>query len=254
MSPTSGVIGEAWGLYKAHWRHLLSISFVVYLAVAIIGVLLVALLTWLGAILAVLVSLVALFWLQAALVKAVDDIRDGRADLSVGDTFEAARAHLGAVLVAGVLAAIAIGIGFVLLIIPGLVLLTFWCVIVPSIVIEGKSAGESFGRSFDLVRGHFWRVLGVIVLAVLIYFGFEIVLSLILTPLADWLKNFVSTIVSGTLTAPFFALVLTVLYFRLRGAQDLATAPPPTAPTEPPAADAPPAAAPPEEPPPATPA
>jgi len=232
MSPTSGVITEAWNLYKAHWRHLLSISFLVYLAVAIIGVLLVAILTWLGAILAVLVSLIALFWLQATLVKAVDDIRDGRADLSVGDTFQAARAHLAAVIVAGILAAIGIGIGFVLLIIPGLVLLTFWCVIVPTIVIEGKSAGESFGRSFDLVRGHFWRVLGVIVLAVLIYFGFEIVLTLILSPFADWLKNFVSTIVSGTLTAPFFALVLTVLYFRLSAAKELAAAPAPTAPEQ----------------------
>ncbi len=218
MSPTSGVIGEAWNLYKAHWRHLLSISFVVYLAVALIGVLLVAILTWVGAILAALISLVAIFWLQATLVKAVEDIRDGRVDLSVGDTFEAARAHLAAVLVAGLIATIAIGIGFILLIIPGLVLLTFWCLIVPSIVIEGKSAGESFGRSIDLVRGHFWRVLGIIVLTVLIYFGFQIVLSLILSPLADWLKSFVSTIVSGTLTAPFFALVLTVLYFRLSAA------------------------------------
>src|SRR6476469_8830774 len=113
MSPTSGVIGEAWNLYKTHWRHLLSISFVVYLAVALI--------------LALLISFVALFWLQATLVKAVDDIRDGRADLSVSDTFEAARAHLAAVLVAGLIAVIGIGIGFGLLIIPGLVILTFWC-------------------------------------------------------------------------------------------------------------------------------
>jgi hypothetical protein len=218
MSPTSGVIGEAWNLYKAQWRHLLSISFVVYLAVAIIGVILVGVLTWVGAILAALISLVAIFWLQAALVKAVEDIRDGRADLSLSETFAAGRAHLTPVLVAGVIATIAIGIGFILLIIPGLVLLTFWCVIIPAIVIEGKSAGESFGRSFDLVRGHFWRVLGIIVLTVLIYAGFEIVLSLILSPLADWLKNFVSTVVSGTLTAPFFALVLTVLYFRLSAA------------------------------------
>jgi len=242
MNPTSGVIGEAWNLYKAHWRHLLSISFVVYLAVALIGVLLVAILTWVGAILAALISLVAIFWLQATLVKAVEDIRDGRVDLSVSDTFEAARAHLAAVLVAGLIATIAIGIGFILLIIPGLVLLTFWCLIVPSIVIEGKSAGESFGRSIDLVRGHFWRVLGIIILTVLIYFGFQIVLSLILSPLADWLKSFVSTIVSGTLTAPFFALVLTVLYFRLSAA---AAATP---------VEEPPAEAAPEEPPSATPA
>jgi hypothetical protein len=249
VSPTSGVIGEAWNLYKAHWRHLLSISFVVYLAVALIGVVLVALLTWLGAILAVLVSLVALFWLQAALVKAVDDVRDGRADLSFSQTFEAARAHLTSVLVAGIIAVIGIGIGFVLLIIPGLILLTFWCVIIPTIVLEGKSAGESFGRSFDLVRGYFWRVLGFVVLTLLIYFGFEIVLTLVLSPLADWVKNFVSTIVSGTLTAPFFALVLTVLYFRLRAAHEQVA--PATAGT--PAAEQP-AETPPEDPPPATPA
>jgi hypothetical protein len=250
VSPTSGVIGEAWSLYKTHWRHLLSISFVVYLAVALIGVLLVAILTWVGAVLAALISLVAIFWLQAALVKAVEDVRDGRADLSLGETFEAARAHLTPVLVAGVIAAIGIGIGFLLLIIPGLVLLTFWSVIVPSIVIEGKSAGESFGRSFDLVRAYFWRVLGIIVLTVLIYAGFEIMLSLILSPLADWLKNFVSTVVSGTLTAPLFALVLTVLYFRLHAAKEQ-VAPPLAGPAE--ATPSPEGQPPTEEPPPATP-
>ena len=249
MSPTSGVIGEAWSLYKAHWRHLLSISFVVYLAVALIGVLLVAVLTWFGEILAALLALVAIFWLPATLGKAGEDIRDGRVDLSVGDTFEAARAHLAAVLVAGLIATIAIGIGFILLIIPGLVLLTFWCLIVPSIVIEGKSAGESFGRSIDLVRGYFWRVLGVIILTVLIYFGFQIVLSLILSPLADWLKSFVSTIVSGTLTAPFFALVLTVLYFRLSAVAEQVAPAAATTPVGEPSAEAPP----PAEPPPASP-
>ena len=227
MPPTSGVITEAWNLYKAHWRHLLSISLVVYLAVAIIGVLLVAVLTWLGAILAVLVSFIGFFWMQAALVKAVEDVRDGRPDLSLSETFGAGRVHLAAVVVAGVLAAIAITIGFVLFIIPGLVLLTFWCLIIPTIVVERKSAGESFGRSVALVRGYFWRVLAIIVLTVLIVALFEIVLTLVLSPLADWIKNFASTVVSGTLTAPFLALVLTVLYFRLSAAKELAVAAPP---------------------------
>ena len=83
----------------------------------------------------------------------------------------------------------------------------------------------------------------------MIYFGFEIVLALILSPLADWLKNFVSSVVSGTLTAPFFALVLTVLYFRLSAAAEQ-VAPAAAAPAEQPFAE------PPSEelPPPATPA
>ena len=230
MSPTSGVIGEAWALYKAHWRHLLTFSFVVYVAVALIGALLTAVLTWFGALVAAFLSLVAVFWLQAALVKAVDDVRDGRADLSLGETFAAAREHLGAVLVAGLLAAIGIILGLILLIVPGLVLMTWWAVIIPTIVLENRSAGESFTRSRELVRGNGWGVFGVIVLVILLLIGFQIVLGLVLTPLADWLQSFVAQIVSNTITAPFIAVVLTLLYFRLRAAKEPAATPEPASP------------------------
>jgi hypothetical protein len=237
VSPTSGVIGEAWGIYKAHWRHLLPISFVTYLVVAVITALLAAILTWFGALLGALISLVAVFWLQAALVKAVEDLRDGRADLSLQETFDAAKPHLGAVLVAGILAALGIAIGLLLLLAPGLFLMTIWAVIIPVIVLENKSAGESFSRSRELVRGNGWGVFGVILLTILLLIGFEIVLGLILTPFADWLRGFISNIVSGTLTAPFIAVVLTLLYFRLKAAKEpaqehVAVTPPPT-PTDP---------------------
>jgi hypothetical protein len=56
VKATDGVIREAWELYKAHWRHLLPISFVVYAGIAVVGALLTAVLTWLGALLAALIS------------------------------------------------------------------------------------------------------------------------------------------------------------------------------------------------------
>jgi hypothetical protein len=237
VSPTEGVIGEAWNVYKTHWRHLLAISFITYLIVAVLIAVLALILTWLGALIGAALSLVAVFWLQAALVKAVEDIRDGRADLSLQETFDAAKPHLGSVLVAGLLAGLGIAIGLVLLIAPGLFLMTIWAVIVPVIVLENKSAGESFSRSRELVRGYGWSVFGVILLTILLLIGFEIVLGLILSPLADWLRGFVSNIVSGTLTAPFIAVVLTLLYFRLKAAKEpaqehVAVTPPPT-PTDP---------------------
>ena len=216
MSPTDGVIREAWELYKAHWRHLLPISFVVYLATAVIGALLTAVLTWLGALIAAVISLVALFWVQGALATAVDDIRDGRADLSLGETFARVRPQLGSIVVAGVLAGIAIFLGLLLLIIPGLVLMTWWLLIIPVIALERASAGAAFGRSRGLVRGYGWNVFGVIVLTILLLLGFEVVLAIVLTPLADWLRNSVPSVVSGTLTTPFIALVWTLLYLRLR--------------------------------------
>jgi hypothetical protein len=233
VSPTSGVIGEAWGIYKAHWRHLLTLSFVTYLIVALITALLAAVLTWFGVLVGALISLVAVFWLQAALVKTVEDLHDAKAALSLQETFDAAKPHLSSVLVGGILAALGIAIGLVLLIVPGLFLMTIWAVIIPVIVLENTSAGESFSRSRELVRGNGWGVFGVIVLVVLLLIGFEIVLKLVLSPFADWLQGFISSIVSGTLTAPFIAVVLTLLYFRLKAAKEatpehVAVTPPPT--------------------------
>jgi uncharacterized membrane protein len=146
---------------------------------------------------------------------------DGRADLSLGETFQRVRSRIPAIAVASILAGLGIAVGLVLLIVPGLVLLTWWVLIIPVIVLEGKSAGEAFSRSRELVRGHGWSVFGVIVLTFLLLAAFSIVLSLVLTPVADWLRGFISNIVSGTLTAPFIAVVWTLLYHRLRG-----TAPP----------------------------
>jgi phosphate/sulfate permease len=60
---------------------------------------------------------------------------------------------------------------------------------------------------------------------ILLLIGFQIVLGLVLTPLADWLQSFVAQIVSNTVTAPFIAVVLTLLYFRLRAAKEPAATP-----------------------------
>jgi hypothetical protein len=227
MTPTEGVIGEAWSLYKTHWRHLLPISFVVYVGLAIVGSLLAAVLGWLGAVIAALIALVGLFWVQGALAAAVEDIRDGRADLSLGETFDRVRPQLGSIIVAGLLASLGIFFGLVLLIVPGLLLMTWWVVIIPVVALERTPAGSSFGRSRELVRGYGWNVFGVIVLTILALLAFEIVLSIVLSPLSDWLQSLVSNVVSGTLTAPFIALVWTLLYFRLLQAKSAAAAPSP---------------------------
>jgi hypothetical protein len=224
VSPTEGVLSEAWALYKAHWRHLLSISFLVYAAVALINLVLVAALTWFGTIIGAILYFVALFWVQGALVKAVDDVRDGRADLSLSETFQRVRPQLGSIIVAGILAGLGIALGLILLIVPGLILLTWWILIIPVIVLEERRAGESFSRSRELVRGYGWSVFGVIVLTILLIIAFYIVLSLILLPAADWLRSFVQSVVGGAVTTPFIVTAWTLLYYRLKAAKE---APPP---------------------------
>src|SRR3954469_12604746 len=233
MNPLTGVLSESWALCQRHARHLLALAFAVYIVASIIEAVLSGLLGVFGALLAAVVSLIASFLLQAALVKPVDDVRDGTADMSLSDTLNAAKPHIGRVAGASILAGIAIGIGLILLIAPGLYLMTIWCLIVPVIVLEGAGVGAAFTRSRELVRGNGWNVLGVIVLVILLLLGVGIVLGLILSALPNAVQSFISSIVTGTLTAPYIALVLTLSYFRLRQVQsgDGSFVPPP-APTQ----------------------
>jgi hypothetical protein len=216
MNPLSGVIGEAWQMYKTFARHLLAIAFVIYLIAAIISAIL-GLLGRPGLYLALLVSILALFLLQATLVKAVQDVRDGRADLSIRETVNQATPYLPRVIGAGILAAIAIGIGFVLIIVPGLILITLWAVFVPVIVIEGSGAIASFGRSRQLVRGHAWHVFGTLVVVWIILFVVDIILGLIFSFVPYAVRSGLASVISGTLVAPFIALVVTLMYYRLVG-------------------------------------
>jgi hypothetical protein len=215
MNPLSGVLGEAWQMYKAFARHLLTIAFVIYLIAAIIAALLGLVGGFIGALLGSLVGIVAAFLLQATLVKAVQDVRDGRADMSLGETVRAATPYLGRVAGASILAGLAISIGLVLLIAPGLFLITIWAVIVPVIVLEGSGAMASFGRSRQLVRGRGWHVFGTLVLTWVILLVVNIVLGLVFVALPNALSNGLSSVISGTLVAPFIALVVTLVYYRL---------------------------------------
>jgi hypothetical protein len=220
MSPLSGVLGEAWGYYRRFAGHFLLIAFAIYVGAAIIAALL-GLAGSFGLFLGWIVSLIAAFLVQAALVKAVQDARDGRVDLNLGETVSAALPYLVTVMAASILAGVGIAIGFVLLIIPGLILLTFWSLIVPSIVIGGESVFGSFSKSWRTVRGYAWHVFGTYVLVFLILIVVDIVLGLILFPLHSLAaRNAISSVVSGTLVAPFLALVVTLIYYRLTAAHE----------------------------------
>lgn len=216
VNPLGGVFGESWELYKGHWRHFALIALVIYALIALLTILLVALLGWLGVLLAALVGIAGAFWLQGTLIEAVRDVRDGRADLSVGETFERVLPSLNRIVLAGILLGIAIGVGFLLLIVPGLIVLTLWIFVIPAIVLENRGIGEAFGRSRELVRGNGWNVFGVIVLTFVLLLGVSIALRLILSPLDDWLASLVQQVVANTLVAPFAIIVWTLSYYRLR--------------------------------------
>jgi hypothetical protein len=161
------------------------------------------------------VGIVGYFWVQGALVELVRDVRDGRRDRTVGETYRAVQPRLPALIVAGILAALGIGIGILLLVVPGLFLLTIWSMIVPVIVIEGRSAGESFTRSREVVRGNGWSVFGLVVITFLVVLIASAVIRLVFAPLPDFLDAWLGSLVAHSVTVPFAAAALATAYFRL---------------------------------------
>jgi hypothetical protein len=228
------VIGEAWQHYKAHWQHLLPFALVVYLILGVVSLLLTLALGWFGALLGAFIGIIGVFWLQGALVEAVADIRDGRADLTMGQTFARAQARLGTLAGAGILAGLAIALGLVLLIVPGLYLITIWSVLIPVIVLERRDVMAAFGRSRELVRGYGWSVFGVIVLCFLILIGVSFVVAILTVWIGGAAGEYVRSVISNTIGIPFLALALTNLYFRLRALKEPAVAAVPETPPPPP--------------------
>lgn len=214
MQP-SDIIRRTWELYRAHPRHLIGMAAIVYVPLGGVSAAL-ALLGWPGVLVAEILNLAAIFLVQGALVKAVEDLRDGRQDLSMVETFGHALARLVPLTAAGILATLGIVLGLLLLIVPGLVLLTWWLVVSPVIVLEGRPVLESFRRSRELVIGHGWPVFGVVVLTLLVIFALGIVIGILLAPLSSEWRGFLGSAIGNSLAAPFAAVAWTLTYFRLR--------------------------------------
>jgi hypothetical protein len=229
------VIGEAFQTYQQHAGPLLGGAVIVIGIAGIIGGLLGMTDSLILILLGALIGLAASFLYTGYVVQIVQDVRDGRRDFSVGELFSHAAPYLGTLILNGILAGIAIGIGFVLLIVPGLILLTIWAVISPSIVVEDKGVFEAFGRSRELVRGHGWSVFGAIVLAFLIVVAVGLVAGIIGASIGD-AGYVILQAIANVVTAPVAALVSSILFFDLGGGRGAATGPePPTPVAEPPA-------------------
>jgi hypothetical protein len=215
------VLGEAWDLYKRFFLRFFLTALVVFVLLDLLS----GLAAWAAGggfwsglfwgLVAAATGIIGYFWVQIALVETVHDVRDGRADRSIGETFGAVRPQLPAAIVAGVVAGIAIVIGFILLIVPGLFLLTIWSMLIPVIVLERRSVGEAFGRSWEVVRGNAWNVFGLIIVTFVLIFVAGAVVRLVFAPLPDFLGGWLGSVVADCLTTPFAAAALTTAYFHL---------------------------------------
>jgi len=118
------------------------------------------------------------------------------------------------VILVGVVAGIGIFVGFVLIVVPGLVLTTVWCVATPVVVVERRRGLDALRRSRELVRGNGWKVFGVLLVFVLcvglLTSGIDLTAAAMGTG-----AGVVARVIFEIATAPLGALASAVLYFDL---------------------------------------
>lgn len=66
---------------------------------------------------------------------------------------------------------VGIAVGLVLLVVPGVWLVTVWFVALPAMLVENETILDSLGRSKRLVTPHFWPVLAIVAMIVAAFIG-----------------------------------------------------------------------------------
>jgi hypothetical protein len=159
--------------------------------------------------------------LQAAMLR-------GAAQATIGDpvdveaSYRWGLARFGSVLLVALLVGIVVGVGFLLLIIPGFIFLVFLSVSEPALIVENRRGTEAMSRSWNLVRGNFWHALAVILVAAIITGVIQGILSAIGGD--NWFVAWIFTAIAQIITAPFTALVTVLLYLDLRARTEALTA------------------------------
>jgi hypothetical protein len=220
ISP-GAVLARIWDLYRDQFSVLVSTAVALY-AIQFVFTLLLST--------AAAFALGILFWALAILyqgmvVELVKDVQDGHRDHSVRGLIRSVEPVFWPLAAVSILVGLGVAVGFILLIIPGLILMVIWSVVAPVTVLERPGVFAAFGRSRELVRGNGWNVFGVIVVVFLSVVVVSVAAGLLAGSLGSVGRALVQWALDSAL-APITALSASVLYFALRGGPDVTPASP----------------------------
>jgi Membrane domain of glycerophosphoryl diester phosphodiesterase len=149
--------------------------------------------------------------------------------LSAGEALRRSTPYIGRIMICSLLMALVIGLGFLLFVIPAIILAVGLAVAIPAVVLEaGASPSGALSRSWELTRGSRWRMFGLgVTVVVLLYVPLVAITGLVALLLpsgggpfgAMSLGVVVAVAVGGVVQMflyPLFYCVLTVTYYDLR--------------------------------------
>lgn len=171
--------------------------------------------------------LIGAYVVQGMVVKgAINSFNDKKT--SFGDALSAGVKVFLPLLGLAIVAGIATGFAYILLIVPGVMLTIIWSVSAPAIVAEKRGVFEAMQRSRDLTRGYRWHIFGLLVI--------YLVLSMIVGMLVGGVNlaaggtfsggapssivNMISNALTNTLTSVVASAGVAALYYELRAIKE----------------------------------
>jgi len=219
------IVGETFRIYGRNFLRLIAIVAIVEGILGILGVVLVSVFVLpafmtegkigelvpifiLVGIIFIVLSIVAYALMEGALIHAVSE-QNLRQTVSIGRAYRFAWRRLGAMIGAMILAGLAIlGMSITIVGIPFAIYFGIrWIFIWQAALLEGAGPRAALSRSSDVVRGDWWRVVGIIFVVGIIVGAISAILGII---------PIVGSIIGSILSTPIFIAAATLLYYDLR--------------------------------------
>ncbi len=146
-------------------------------------------------------------------IKSTSDMLE-RGQANLQNSFNFTLTKVLPLLAASIITGVLIVLGFIALVIPGIILVLMFSLVYPAIMLEGIGVLGSLSRSRELVSNRWLKTFGLLLLLGIIVAIVNGVFGLIATPF-----GVVSPLISGILTAfitPIFAIATTLYYYSMK--------------------------------------
>jgi hypothetical protein len=173
------------------------------------------------------IGIVVSFVFYGALMKTLSAWAQGNQALPLGTAIAIGVRRLPAVILGCIINGLAVAIGFILLIVPGVYIFGKMPLWMAAVFVDEVGAMEGLRRSWRLTRGRWWRGAAVITVAVIMIYVFALAFGLVagaigalahLSLTGREVINQLFTVASNMIVLPMFASILILMYhdFKLR--------------------------------------
>jgi hypothetical protein len=163
---------------------------------------------------------------QAATIVAVSHVHLDR-PTGVMDSFSRVKGQILGVVLLSLAVGFAVALGFIFLIVPGILLMLRWSLAVPAKVLEDRGVGDAMSRSSELTQGNRGRIFVIWILFIVLDIGVALLMQwpiqlgagvtgaagLQHAPLGWQVASNVATFISSCLVGPLGTIAFSLVYY-----------------------------------------